>query len=78
MTIALKNEKKTRAYYRHWIEDESQENFFRDTITLDPVEVARAWDRLGRDTFGLTIALYPRILHQALIATLKGGGQHDK
>lgn len=44
---------------------------YRDCFTIDPTKGAKAWEKLNRNQFGLEIGMLPKMLHDALLETLK-------
>lgn len=61
-----------------WLEDDDDEWIFGGTVTLDPGKVLWAWERLGQDTWALEFGSVPRVMHRALLHTLKERGWDDK
>ena len=52
----------------------SEGSIFDGAVTLDPGATLRSWDLLVQDTWVLEINELPRIMHAALIHTLKERG----
>ena len=50
------------------------QSIYHAIVTLDPEEALDAWSVLGLDTWTLETAHMPRLLHLALIRTLKERG----
>ena len=59
------------AHRSSWLEDDDP---FDGTVTLDPGRVLWAWDRLSQDTWALEFGSAPRVMHDALLNTLKERG----
>ena len=49
-------------------------SIYDDVVTLDPDEALDSWSVLGLDTWALETAHMPRVLHLALIRTLRERG----
>ena len=47
---------------------------YRDAFTIDPREADRAWDVLQTNEWAIEFANLPRILHNALLRTIKERG----
>ena len=62
------------AHRSSWLEDDDHENLFDGIVTLDPGRVLWAWDRLSQDTWALEFGSAPRVMHDALLSTLKERG----
>jgi len=45
--------------------------FYRDCFTIDPSRGMKAWEKLSANELGLEIGMLPRILHFALLDTLR-------
>jgi len=52
-------------------DDQPNKYRYGNCITLEPPFAESAWTTLSEDTFGLEIADYPRILHNAFIIHLR-------
>jgi len=45
--------------------------FYRECFTIDPLRGMKAWEKLSSNELGLEIGMLPKILHFALLDTLK-------
>ena len=50
---------------------ESKGSMYRFSYTIDPNEVDRAWDVLQSNEWAIEFANLPKLLHEALLKTLK-------
>lgn len=53
---------------------DNTENIYRYAYTIDPREADRAWDVLQTNEWAVEFASLPRILHNALLKTLRERG----
>ena len=58
----------------HVVVEHDDECVYDGVVTIDPEGVLEAWSVLGQDTWAHEFAYMPRIMHHALISTLKERG----
>lgn len=51
---------------------------YRDCFTIDPLRVERVWEKLDSNQLAIEIGHWPRLLHNALIETLKERNSFDR
>ena len=49
-------------------------NIYRHSYTIDPAEADRAWDVLSSNEWVIEFANLPRLLHSALLKTIRERG----
>ena len=62
---ALRNEKKRRKWFHF------NDSIYRDAFTIDPSQIEEAMDILSADVLAYEIAMLPKIMHDAMIDTLR-------